>query len=132
MSKIWRLSSKVVFKEVRANVFTVSFVNLGNKNRVEYERPWLFDNIFVLEQFDGLTPLKNMRFDKASQWLHLQQLPLMGGMHKIIGDKVGNLLGGIEDVKVEEDDVGWGKKLRVRVKTDLKKPLAKGQEITLM
>lgn len=67
MGKIWRLSSKVVFKEVGANVFIVSFVNLVDKNRVEQGRPWLFDNnIFVLEQFDSLTPPKNMQFDKAS------------------------------------------------------------------
>lgn len=112
MSKIWRLSSKVVFKDIRANVFTISFVNLGNKNRVKYGRFWLFDDIFVFKQFDGLTPPKNMRFDKASLWLHLQQLPLMGGMHKIVGEKVGNSMGEIEDVEVEEDDVGWGKKLR--------------------
>lgn len=38
------------------------------------------------------------------------------GMHRIVGEKVGNSLGEVEYVEVEEEDVGWGKKLRVRVK----------------
>lgn len=58
IDKIWRLSSKLVFKEVKANVFTVLFANLADKSRVENRKPWLFsNNIFVLEQFDGLIPI---------------------------------------------------------------------------
>lgn len=55
MYKIWRLSSKVVFKEVGPNVFTISFATAADKSRVEKGRPWLFDkNIFFLLEFDGL------------------------------------------------------------------------------
>lgn len=37
------------------------------------------------------------------------------GMRQIMGERVGNSLGIVEKEEVEEDDVGWGKKLRVRV-----------------
>lgn len=132
IGKIWLLSSKATFKEVGSNVFTVSFANRANKYRVEQGKPWLLDNhIFVLEHFDGLTLPKDMRFDKASLWLHLLQLPLMG-MNRIVGERVGSSLGEVEKVKVEEDDISWEKKLRVRVKLELKKPLARGMKITLM
>lgn len=70
MGKIWRLSSKAIFKEVRPNVFTILFVTFVDKSRVENGRPWLFDNnIFVLLEFDGLTLPKSMCFDKAFMWL---------------------------------------------------------------
>lgn len=39
MGKIWRLSSKSVFKEVNSNVLTVSFVTKEYKTRVENGRP---------------------------------------------------------------------------------------------
>lgn len=76
MDKIWRLSAMAVFKEVGHNVFTISFANTADKTRVETGRPWLFDNnLFVLLEFDGLTPPKSMCFDRASLWLQLHQLP---------------------------------------------------------
>lgn len=68
-----------MFKEVESNIFTISFATLADKSKVEHDRLWLFNNnIFFLEKFDGHTLPKDMRFDKASLWLHLQQLPLMG------------------------------------------------------
>lgn len=80
---------------------------------MENGRYWLFDNyIFVLESFDGLTPPKDMRFDRTSLWLYLYQLPILG-MHKIVGEKVRKSMGTIEEVEVDEHHVGWGKKLRV-------------------
>lgn len=57
--------------------------------------------------------------------MHLYQLPLFG-MQKRVGEKVGRSLGTVEEVKVDDDEVGWGKKLRVRVKIDITKPLARG------
>lgn len=61
----------------------------------------------------------------------VHQLPLMG-MNKKVREKIGGALGTLEEVEVEEDDVGWGKHLWVRVNLDLTKPLARGQKITLM
>lgn len=70
MGKIWWLSSKVVFKEVGPNVFLISFASISNMSRIEQGRPWLFDNsIFVIEQFNGLTPPNDFKFDKASLWV---------------------------------------------------------------
>lgn len=46
-----------------------------------------------------------MKFDRASLWLQLHQLPLMG-MHRKVGEKVRSDLGTVEEVEVEEDDVG--------------------------
>lgn len=113
-----------MFKEVGSNIFTVSFTTKEDKVRVENGRPWLFGNhLHVLESFDGHTLPKDMKFDRASLWVHLYQLlPL--GMNKIVGERVGKSL---ETVEVDGDDVGWGKNLRLRVCMDLTKPLARGR-----
>lgn len=72
-----------------------------------------------------------MKFDRASLWVQLYQLPL-NVMHRIVGEMVKNSLGTVKKVEVEEDNLGWGKKLRVRVVMDLTKPLARGRKITLL
>lgn len=132
MGKVWHLSSKATFREVGANVFIISFKMLADKHRVENGRPWLFNNcMFIIEAFDGIMQPRAMMFDRASLCLQLHQLPLMG-MNKKVGEKVGSALGVMEEVEVEEDDVGWGKYLRVRVNLDLTKPLARGRKVTLM
>lgn len=46
-----------------------------------------------------------MKFDRASLWIQLHQLPL-NGMHRIVGEMVGNSLGSVEEVEVDEDNVG--------------------------
>lgn len=45
---------------------------------------------------------------------------------------MGRSLGTVEEVEVDGDEVVWGKKLRVWVKIDLTKPLARGWSITLL
>lgn len=125
MGKVRHPITSAIFREARSNVFIISFATIADKNRVASGWPWLFDNnIFVLEQFYGLRPLKDMEFDKASLWVQLHQLPLFG-MHRIVHEMVCNSLEKIEDVEVEKGNVGWGKKLYMRVHMDLTKPLAR-------
>lgn len=68
---------EVIVSRDRPNIFTVSFANHADKKRVEEGRPWLFDNFFAIEPFDGFIQLKNMRFDQASMWIQLHNLPII-------------------------------------------------------
>lgn len=48
-----------------------------------------------------------------------------------MGIQIGSSVGQVEDVKTEEDGVGWGEYLRVKIRLDLSKPLARGRVLNL-
>lgn len=64
-------------------------------------------HIFIIEPFDGYTQLKDMKFDKASLWIQLHQLPFTG-MSRKCGEQIGWMIGEVKLVDVDEDEVGWG------------------------
>ncbi|XP_042958199.1 uncharacterized protein LOC122293796 [Carya illinoinensis] len=131
MAKVWRLSKPAIFTEVGRNIFVITFATHADKNRLESGRPWLFDgNIFVMNVFDGYTPLGRMSFDKVAMWAQFHNLPL-AGMSKEYGVRIGSSLGKVKEVEVDVDDVGWGSFLRVKILLDLTKPLARGCTIKL-
>lgn len=131
MAKVWRLSRKARFKAVGSNIFIMSFATYVDKMRVEHGRPWLFDNhILVIEAFDGLIQSKNTKFDRASLCLQLLQLPYVG-MNKKCGEQIDKTIGKVGEVDVDEEDVGWGQSLRIKVRIDLTKPVARGRTITI-
>lgn len=86
--------------------------------------------MFVVNPFDGLTPLHDLKFDIASFWVQFHNLPLFG-MNREVGVRLGSSIGEVQGVNVDEDNVGWGSSLRVKIMIDLKKPLARGRTYTL-
>ncbi|CAI9780684.1 unnamed protein product [Fraxinus pennsylvanica] len=70
MGKIWRISKPAEFTEMGRNIFMITFANHADLKRVEEGRPWLFDgSIFVMNAFEGYTPLSEMQFDVAALWV---------------------------------------------------------------
>ncbi|XP_042969125.1 uncharacterized protein LOC122301818 [Carya illinoinensis] len=131
MAKIWTLSKQAKFTEVGSNVFIISFANHADRGRVIEGRPWLFDkHIFVIDLFDGFTQPSSMKFDSAAMWVQLHNMPLVG-INKECGERIGRSLGEVEYVDVEEDNVAWGSFLRLRVRMNLFKPLARGRTTML-
>lgn len=107
------------------------FATLADKQKIEDGQPWLFNNsTFVIEPFDGFTQPQHLKFDAASCWIQLHQLPF-AGMNKKCGEQIGKTLGMVEQVDVNEHDVGWGQSLRVKVRMDLMKPVARGKTVTI-
>lgn len=45
--------------------------------------------------------------------------------------KVGNSVDLVETVDADEEDIGWGKQLRVRVQIDLTLPIAQGRTVNI-
>ncbi|CAI9761214.1 unnamed protein product [Fraxinus pennsylvanica] len=71
-----------------------------------------------------------MQFDVAALWVQFHNLPF-AGMSRETGIKLGSSMGNVEDVEVDEDDVGWGSSLRVKIALNLRKPLARGRMVML-
>ena len=53
-------------------------------------------------------------------------------MGKEVGYQIGVTMGTVEDVDTNEEGVGWGKFLRVRIQIDGTKPLVRGQVMNLL
>jgi len=125
--KIWRPVGTVSFQVVGGNIFVTEFEEEGDKIRVMEGRPWIFyGNLISLAEFDGLTSPTAISFEHAVFWVRMYNLPL-ACMGKAAGQKIGASVGVVEAVDVHDDDPGWGKYLRVKIRLDLSKPLSRGR-----
>jgi hypothetical protein len=131
LTRIWRPVGTITFQIIGGNMFVAEFEEVDDKIRILKGRPWLFDgNLIALADFDGLTPPVAMQFEYASFWVRMYNLPL-ACMGKTSVQKIGASVGVVEDVDVDDDDPGWGEYVRVKIKVDLKKPLARGRMLHL-
>jgi hypothetical protein len=131
MKKGWRPTRRVDFKVVGENLFLLEFEDEDDKRRVLKGRPWIFeDSLFSVKDFDGLSTLSETSFERAEFWVRMFNLPL-ACMGKEVGFQIGSTMGTVTEVETDDDGVGWGKYLRVRINLDLTKPLARGRTINL-
>ncbi|XP_042980007.1 uncharacterized protein LOC122310195 [Carya illinoinensis] len=129
MGKIWRISKRAVFQEVEKNVFVITFANHADRQRILDGKPWLFASmLFMILPYDGDLQPRNMHVDKETFWLQVHNLPL-GFMTEEWGHRIEASVGEVLDVDVDEDGIGWGKCLRVRVEIKLQKAIARGRTI---
>lgn len=130
--KGWRPSGHLAFKVLGENLFLLEFENEWDKIRVLEGRPWIFEGIlFSVEDFDGLSSPSEIDFEHAVFWVRMHNLPL-ACMGKEVGVQIGATIGLVEEVDTDVEGVGWGEYLRVRIRIDLTKPLARGRVIKLL
>ena len=127
----WKPTVTPSFKVLGDNLFLVDFGDERDKQRVLKRRPWFFEgNLFVVEDYDGLTTPTNFLFDKAAFWIRMSNLPLTC-MSLIVGQQIGSSMGHVEEVDVDDSGMGWGEYLRVKINLDLRKPLMKGRMLKI-
>ncbi|XP_059431534.1 uncharacterized protein LOC132165041 [Corylus avellana] len=127
----WKPMGAISFKILGDNFFLVKFENRGDKLKVLEGRPWVFEgNLFSVEEFDGLTSPTSIAFDHETFWVRMFHLPL-AYMGQEVGFQIGSTMGTVEEVDTDEEGVGWGVFLRVRIKIDLSKPLSRGRKLRI-
>lgn len=95
------------------------------------ERPWLFDKqVLVLKDFEGYTPLHQMKFGIESFWLRIHNLHV-SCLTKMRTKQIGGSVSKVERVGVQEDGSGWKNFLRVQVLLDLTQPIARGRTVNV-
>ncbi|XP_059436900.1 uncharacterized protein LOC132169985 [Corylus avellana] len=130
--KGWRPTGSLSFKVLGENVFILEFENEWDKARVLEGRPWIFEgNLFSVEEFDGQSSPSKIIFEQAAFWVRMFNLPL-ACMGKEVGQQIGATMWTMEEVDTDEEGVGWGKFLRVKIRIDLTKPLPRGRVINLL
>jgi len=131
LTRIWRPLGELMFNVIGENLFVAEFEHGEDKSRILEGRPWIFDGYLVsLADFDGLTPPKELKFERGSFWIRMYNLPL-ACMGKSTGEKIGASVGVVEEVDVGEKAAGWGEYLRVKVSIELSSPLARGRMLHL-
>ena len=110
-------------KSVGNNVFIAEFGSKQDLNRVLDGSPWNVGNKAVLVQpFDPNLRPSEVVFDKLAIWIRIYDLPF-GLMNKQWGFELGNKVGPVLKVDVDEQGRAWGPFLRVKVQFDISKPL---------
>lgn len=131
MAKVWRISQPASFREVRPNVFVITFASQTDKWKVWEGKPWLFDNcLIVLNLYDGFTQPAEISFAIERFWVQLHDLPL-ACMNEECGKEIGGVIGRVVEVDTKVDGCGWGQYLRIRVEVDLLKALVRGRRISV-
>jgi hypothetical protein len=129
--RAWQPTKSVTFKTLGTNLFLIDFEDECDKIRVMEGRPWTFDgNLVSLADFDGIKPVAELEFEKVAFWVRMYNLPL-ACMSKAMGLRIGASMGEVLEVDVDDEGVGWGEYLRVRIVLDLTKPLSRGRRLKL-
>jgi hypothetical protein len=106
MVRAWQPTGSVFFKTLGSNLFLIDLENLWDKDRILEGQPWTFDgDLLSLLDFDGLTLIEDLEFEKAAFWVRMYRLPL-ACMGKDVGFQVGSTVGEVEDIDVLDDGVG--------------------------
>jgi hypothetical protein len=75
MIRLWKSKKNVSFKILGENLFLINFECPGDKERALKGRPWVFEgSLFLIEDFDGLTPPSNFTFDRKTFWVQMINL----------------------------------------------------------
>ena len=127
----WQPTGWVSFKTLGTNPFLIEFENEWDETQIMEGCPWTFDRDLVsLVELDGITPMVELEFEKAAFWVCMYNLPL-ACMSKAIGMRMGASVGEVLEMEVNDEGVGWGEYLRVRIVLDLSKPLSRGRRLKL-
>jgi hypothetical protein len=124
MCVAWSPAREVKFQHLEGNLFTIQCFCLGDWLKVEKGGPWLFrQNAVCIEKYDGLTDPESIDLNSFAAWIQIHKL-LVGYRNEVLiknltEKKVGKV------ISVETNVNGAGNFVRVRVKLDVRKPLAR-------
>jgi hypothetical protein len=119
----------VLFKSIC--VVSVQSFCLGDWLKITEEGPWLFrQNAVIIEKYDGLAAPESIDLNFVAVWMQIHKLPPGYRKKNLITNltekKVGKVL------QVETEIEGVNNFVRVRVKLDVRKPLARFVTIVIV
>ncbi|KAI5007181.1 hypothetical protein ZWY2020_047129 [Hordeum vulgare] len=126
MQRAWGLHKAARFRDLGGNVFEVHFGSEGDWRHVLHNGPWQYDfSILIVKEYDGGTRPSKMVFDKVDIWIQVQDLPPDRRTEEF-GNALGNWLGKVVRVDVDEEGKARGQHLRVRALISVFEPLVRG------
>lgn len=83
-----------------------------------------------MNEYDGKSPPSQLTFTHPPIWVKVHYMPL-NCMNMGVGSKIEATLGHVEEVAIAEDDVGWGRCLRIRVLINRYQTLERGRDLLM-
>ena len=95
-------------------------------DRILSSEPWSFDKYLVVpERYERQTPLEDLKFDKASFWVQVHNIPI-GYRNKSVAEDICEAIGQVDRSTSTSVSEG-GNYIRVRVTLDVYQPLCRGR-----
>ncbi|XP_052296966.1 uncharacterized protein LOC127902189 [Citrus sinensis] len=125
MRQVWKTFREVKIESLGENFFMFKFGTAEDKKRVFSGGPWHFDNsLIVFSEPKGVGDVKKQACTHTSFWVQLHNVPLMC-MDKYAIQKLGSLIGKVEEVDTDEGGECIGPIFRTRISVNVTKPLKK-------
>ncbi|KAL5566911.1 hypothetical protein UlMin_030075 [Ulmus minor] len=120
---VWKTKERFEVETIGSNKFVFHFLSTTDRRRVFAGGPWCYQNkLLVLEEPTGVGDYSKMSFSKAPFWVQLHNIPVFC-MSKTVGSILGNMVGLVQEVECNQDELCLGTFIRVRVIVDISKPL---------
>jgi hypothetical protein len=124
MRNAWSSAQRVEFNHLEGNLFTVQCFCLGDWLKITEGGPWLFrQNAVCIERYDGLSDSEGIYLNHFETWMQIHKLPVGYRNEALIKNLTERNVGKVS--KVETNVNGMGNFVRVRVKLDVRKKLAR-------
>ncbi|KAL9445503.1 hypothetical protein AB3S75_018492 [Citrus x aurantiifolia] len=125
MQMAWRTVKEVKIESMGDNIFLFKFATKEEKKMVLMGGPWHFDRaLIVLAEPTGIGDIKNQSFTHTAFWVQIHNIPIMC-MNKEAIQKLGEKIGTVKEVEIDEAGECIGQFARVRISIDISQPLKK-------
>jgi hypothetical protein len=126
LGRVWCFLKGVECRNLGENRFLFTFLHASGERQVPEDGPWMFGkDLVVMADFDGNKTIDEVVFAEIPIWVRIMKMPL-GMMNKRVREMIGDLIGEVLDVDVDDQEMVIGQFLRVKVRLDIKKPLMRG------
>jgi hypothetical protein len=124
MLNAWSPAQHVEIHHLEGNLFTVQCFCLGDWLKVKEGGPWLFrQNVVCIEEYDGLMPPESIELNFFDTWVQIHKLPIGYRNETLIKNLTEKKVG--KALKVETNVNGMGNFVRVKIRLDVRKCLAR-------
>ncbi|KAK1629311.1 hypothetical protein QYE76_003626 [Lolium multiflorum] len=124
MRNAWSPAQPIEFNHLEGSLFTIQCFCLGDWLKITEGGPWLFrQNIVCIEEYDGLGNPDTIDLNFFDTWLQIHKLPVGYRNFALIKNLTEKKVGAV--LKVETNVQGMGNFVRVRIRLDVRKTLAR-------
>ncbi|KAE8802954.1 retrotransposon unclassified [Hordeum vulgare] len=101
MKATWNPAQAVVWRRIKANLFSIQFSCLADWNKAMHQGPWDFHRMALLmTEYDGFTNPEKVKLDRLETWCQIHRLPDGVLKSKSALQNLASRVGSVEEVQV--------------------------------